>query len=152
MGNDSGIQVLDRTASLLDALARHGQASLKVPSADTGLHSSTAFRIVASLQKPGWAAGDGAAGELGNGTSELGAATTRIDKIGRRHQPNRPVTTIRFGVVEAPVISIVNGTRTRAPGSTRMRSPGKVTRQPLGATTRSFPWSCGRPARARNPT
>ena len=68
MGNDSGIQVIDRTASLLDALARHGHAGLKTLAAETGLHSSTAFRILASLQSHGWVARDGAgAYVLGSG-------------------------------------------------------------------------------------
>lgn len=46
----SGIQVIDRAVALLDALARERKpASLKVLSAETGLHPSTAFRILASL-------------------------------------------------------------------------------------------------------
>ncbi len=50
----SGIQVIDRAVSLLDALARENRpASLKVLSAETGLHPSTAFRILASLTEHG---------------------------------------------------------------------------------------------------
>jgi DNA-binding IclR family transcriptional regulator len=46
----SSIQVMDRMAALLDALAAEdGGASLKILSAETGLHPSTAFRILASL-------------------------------------------------------------------------------------------------------
>ena len=46
----SSIQVIDRAVSLLDALAAYDHAvSLKFLAADTGLHSSTAFRILASL-------------------------------------------------------------------------------------------------------
>ncbi len=46
----SPIQVIDRMAALLDALAAEGDgASLKVLAAETGLHPSTAFRILASL-------------------------------------------------------------------------------------------------------
>ncbi|RCX31815.1 IclR family transcriptional regulator [Thioalbus denitrificans] len=46
----SSIQVIDRAASLLDAIARAGgEASLKVLAADSGLHPSTAFRILGSL-------------------------------------------------------------------------------------------------------
>lgn len=44
------IQALDRAADLLDTIARYPDpVSLKVLSAETGLHSSTAFRILASL-------------------------------------------------------------------------------------------------------
>ena len=50
----SGIQVIDRMVSLLDAIAvNNGAASLKFLSADTGLHTSTAFRILAALQTHG---------------------------------------------------------------------------------------------------
>ncbi len=46
----SSIQVIDRMAALLDALAaEESGASLKILAAETGLHPSTAFRILASL-------------------------------------------------------------------------------------------------------
>lgn len=74
MGNESGIQVIDRAASLLDALAHHGHAGLKTLAAETGLHSSTAFRILASLQCHGWVARDGAgAYMLGSGLMRYAA-------------------------------------------------------------------------------
>lgn len=48
------IQVIDRLVALLDALARNGcEASLKVLAAETGLHPSTAFRILASAGENG---------------------------------------------------------------------------------------------------
>jgi DNA-binding IclR family transcriptional regulator len=70
----SNIQVIDRAAALLDSLAQHGQASLKLLAADTGLHSSTAFRILASLQQHGWVARDGSgAYQLGGGLMRYAA-------------------------------------------------------------------------------
>jgi DNA-binding IclR family transcriptional regulator len=58
---DSGIQVIDRAVALLDALAREPDpASLKILSAETGLHPSTAFRILASLGEHGLVGRDGA--------------------------------------------------------------------------------------------
>ena len=49
------IQVIERMGHLLDAIARYNEpASLKVLSADTGLHPSTAFRILASLTGLGY--------------------------------------------------------------------------------------------------
>jgi len=49
-----GIQVIDRLVALLEALARNGGgASLKVLAAETGLHPSTAFRILASAGENG---------------------------------------------------------------------------------------------------
>lgn len=48
------IQVIDRLVALLEALARiGGGASLKVLAAETGLHPSTAFRILASAAENG---------------------------------------------------------------------------------------------------
>lgn len=48
----SGIQVIDRAARLLAAIAAAGgPVSLKYLSADTGLHPSTTFRILAALQQ-----------------------------------------------------------------------------------------------------
>ncbi|EGV28245.1 transcriptional regulator, IclR family [Thiorhodococcus drewsii AZ1] len=46
----SGIQVIDRAAALLDAIARYPDpVSLKILAAETGLNVSTAHRILASL-------------------------------------------------------------------------------------------------------
>jgi DNA-binding IclR family transcriptional regulator len=46
----SSIQVIERSVMLLDAIAGYDEpASLKVLSADTGLHPSTAFRILGAM-------------------------------------------------------------------------------------------------------
>ncbi|PWV62443.1 IclR family transcriptional regulator [Plasticicumulans acidivorans] len=51
----SSIQVIDRLARLLDAIAANNSpVSLKILSAETGLHPSTAFRILASLAEHGF--------------------------------------------------------------------------------------------------
>ena len=48
----SSIQVIDRLVGLLDALAAESDGTtLKILAAETGLHPSTAFRILASLVK-----------------------------------------------------------------------------------------------------
>ncbi len=48
------IQVIDRSALLLDAIAAsEAPVSLKILSADTGLHPSTAFRILGALARVG---------------------------------------------------------------------------------------------------
>jgi len=50
----SSIQVIDRMMWLLNAIAAHdGPVSLKYLSADTGLHPSTVFRILAALTEHG---------------------------------------------------------------------------------------------------
>jgi DNA-binding IclR family transcriptional regulator len=51
----TAIQVLDRAVSLLDALSHYGEpVSLKFLTADTGLHASTAFRILGALVAHGF--------------------------------------------------------------------------------------------------
>lgn len=50
----SGIQVIDRLSTLLEALVHNGgSASLKTLSAESGLHPSTAFRILSSAADNG---------------------------------------------------------------------------------------------------
>jgi len=47
----ASIQVVDRLVQLLDVLAQQPEpATLKIVAAETGLHTSTAFRILASLE------------------------------------------------------------------------------------------------------
>jgi DNA-binding IclR family transcriptional regulator len=51
----NSIQVIGRLASLLDVIAAHEEpVSLKILSAETGLHPSTAFRILSSLAEQGF--------------------------------------------------------------------------------------------------
>ena len=51
----NSIQVIERLARLLDVIAAQNEAtSLKILSAETGLHPSTAFRILASLAEQGF--------------------------------------------------------------------------------------------------
>ncbi|MGD8783734.1 MAG: IclR family transcriptional regulator [Thioalkalispiraceae bacterium] len=57
----ASIQVIDRSARLLEAIAASDRpASLKILSAETGLHPSTAFRILASLAEVGFVERDNA--------------------------------------------------------------------------------------------
>lgn len=50
MPTNTPIQVIERISNLLDAIANNGdRGTLKVLSAETGLHPSTAFRILKSL-------------------------------------------------------------------------------------------------------
>ncbi|HEY9052808.1 MAG TPA: IclR family transcriptional regulator [Gammaproteobacteria bacterium] len=56
----ASIQVIDRSARLLDAIAASATpVSLKILAAETGLHPSTAFRILASLSDVGFVERDG---------------------------------------------------------------------------------------------
>ena len=72
------IQVIDRLAGLLDALAAgDGPVSLKILSAETGLHPSTAFRILAAAGSHGFVARDA------DGRYRLGAKLIQLGaKVG----------------------------------------------------------------------
>lgn len=60
MAANTSIQVVERISRLLDAVASNGERSnLKILAADTGLHPSTAFRILQSLANFGFVERDG---------------------------------------------------------------------------------------------
>jgi DNA-binding IclR family transcriptional regulator len=75
MAGQGSIQVIDRMAGLLDAIARYQDpVSLKILSAETGLHPSTAFRILGSMVENGFAERDQAGRyRLGNKLLQLGS-------------------------------------------------------------------------------
>lgn len=76
----ASIQVVDRLVQLLDVLAQQGQpASLKILAADTGLHTSTAFRILASLESHDFVERDG------TGRYHLGPKLLRLGSRVHRH-------------------------------------------------------------------
>lgn len=75
----SSIQVIDRSAMLLDAIASYDEpASLKFLSADTGLHPSTAYRILGALTTVGLVERDS------QGHYMLGRKLTRLAQKVRR--------------------------------------------------------------------
>jgi len=75
MPEKTSIQVIDRMSSLLDAVARYPEpVSLKVLAAETGLHSSTAFRILNSMLSNGFVERDAAGKyQLGRKLLSLGS-------------------------------------------------------------------------------
>ncbi len=78
----SSIQVIDRVARLLDAIARHEEpVGLKALAAGADLHSSTAFRILGALAEHGFVEKAEAGGyRLGGRLVDLGGrASARVD-------------------------------------------------------------------------
>lgn len=72
------IQVIDRAARLLDALAAGGgRAALKSVAAETGLHPSTAHRILGALAEAGLVERDNGTYTLGRKLRALGARVRR---------------------------------------------------------------------------
>lgn len=87
------IQVIDRAAALLDAIARYpGAVSLKVLSAEAGLHASTAHRILGSLIENRFVEKDAA------GRYRLGL---RLLQLGVRLHSNIDLRSVALPVMEA---------------------------------------------------
>jgi DNA-binding IclR family transcriptional regulator len=85
----NSIQVIDRLVQLLDALARDdGPVSLKILSAETGLHPSTAFRILACAHQHGLVERDGSGRySLGAKLLQLGGRVTASLDLTREARP-----------------------------------------------------------------
>lgn len=107
--NASSIQVIDRAANLLDALAAGSDPmSLKVLSAETQLHPSTAFRILASLTTHGFVE------RTDNGRYQLGIKllkyASRVQEKVDLLQEARPVMErLRMEVDETVNLSVREG-------------------------------------------
>jgi DNA-binding IclR family transcriptional regulator len=84
------VQSVDRALSILEVLARDGEAGVTEIAADLGVHKSTAFRLLATLEAHRLVEQDGERGRyrLGVGNLRLaGATTARLDLV----QEARPV-------------------------------------------------------------
>jgi len=77
------IQVIDRLSHLLDVIARYDEAvTLKILSAETGLHTSTTYRILASLIDNGLVEREGDGYHLGPKLVALGrSAAGQVDLV-----------------------------------------------------------------------
>lgn len=86
----TGVQSVDRALEILNVLARSGEAGITEVAAELGVHKSTAFRLVATLEQHRLVeqAGDRGKYRLGVGLLRLaGATTARLDLV----QEARPV-------------------------------------------------------------
>ena len=84
------VQSVDRALTILENLARHGEAGVTELAKDLGVHKSTAFRLVATLEGHGLVEQTEDRGKyrLGVGLLRLaGATTARLDVV----QEARPV-------------------------------------------------------------
>lgn len=84
----SAIQVIDRLTSLLEAIARNPDpVSLKILAAETELHPSTAFRILASAIENGLVAREGSNYRLGIRLLQLGSRVASHRDLRREARP-----------------------------------------------------------------
>ena len=89
-GAAAGVQSVDRALSILEVLARVGEAGITEIAVELGVHKSTAFRLVATLEAHRLVeqAGDRGRYRLGVGVLRLaGATTARLDLV----QEARPI-------------------------------------------------------------
>jgi DNA-binding IclR family transcriptional regulator len=90
VANASSVQSVDRAITILEALAKHGDAGVTEVAAELGVHKSTAFRLVSTLEAHGLVEQTGERGKyrLGVGLLRLaGATTARLDVV----QEARPI-------------------------------------------------------------
>jgi DNA-binding IclR family transcriptional regulator len=84
------VQSVDRAVTILEILARAGESGVTEIAAELGVHKSTAFRLVASLEQRGLVEQTADRGKyrLGVGILRLaGATTARLDVV----QESRPI-------------------------------------------------------------
>ena len=94
----SSIQVVDRLTALLEAIARHRDpVSLKLLAADTALHPSTAFRILASAVENGLVAREGSNYRLGIRLLQLGSRVASHQDLRREARPLMEALRDRIG-------------------------------------------------------
>jgi DNA-binding IclR family transcriptional regulator len=80
----TSVQSVDRALTILELLAREGEAGVTEIAADLGVHKSTAFRLLATLEAHRLVEQDGERGRyrLGVGNLRLaGATTARLDLV-----------------------------------------------------------------------
>src|SRR5688500_20094429 len=83
-GDVAGVQSVDRALTILEQLARHGEAGVTEIAGELGVHKSTAFRLVATLEAHRLVEQTEDRGKyrLGVGLLRLaGATTARLDRV-----------------------------------------------------------------------
>ena len=89
-GPASAVQSVDRAVSVLEILARHGEAGVTEIAGELGVHKSTAFRLLGVLENRGLVAQTKDRGKyhLGAGVLRLaGAAAVRLDISPENNMP-----------------------------------------------------------------
>ena len=137
------VQSVDRAVSILEILARSGEAGVTEIARELGVHKSTAFRLVAALERRDLVEQNAGRGKyrLGTGILRLaGATTSRLDLV----QESRAVAR-RWP--STPARRSTSPSCPTARRSTWTRSPA---RRPSSRTTGSASGSrCTRPPTAR---
>jgi DNA-binding IclR family transcriptional regulator len=83
VSRDNSVQSVDRAISILQVLARHGAAGVTEIAAELGMHKSTAFRLLATLDARGLVEQNAERGkyQLGYGVVQLAAGATKTGDL-----------------------------------------------------------------------
>ena len=135
------VQSVDRALEILELLAEHGGRSASALAEDLGVHRSTAFRLLSTLERRRFVTQIGRRGEFELGPAALrigGAVTTRID-FSRESQQICDEVTGRLGETSNVAIysdgAAVNIAQATGPSSVSVRQQYLGQRTPLHATS-----------------
>jgi DNA-binding IclR family transcriptional regulator len=148
-GAASAVQSVDRAVSVLEILARHGEAGATEIADELDVHKSTAFRLLGVLENRGLVsqAKDRGKYYLGAGVLRLaGAAAVRLDVSQEgvpvcRELADELGETVNIAVLDDDAAVCSRSPRTArsssATGCTRRRwwSPGRTCRSPWSSST-----------------
>lgn len=105
----STIQVIDRCATLLDAISQYEDpVSLKILSADSGLPPSTAYRILSALMEAGYVEKD-TAGHYSLGTKLVRLASKRRRSVDLREEALDIMEALRDEIGETVNLTVREG-------------------------------------------
>ncbi|GIH77592.1 IclR family transcriptional regulator [Planobispora longispora] len=119
----ASVQSVDRAIEILEILARRGQTGVTELAQALGVHKSTAFRLLASLERRGLVEqrGERGAYRLGFGVVRLaGAATAQLDLAGESREICRRLAaelgeTVNIAVLEGG--HVINISQVRGPAA-----------------------------------
>ncbi len=122
-GQGASVQSLDRALGLLDAIAARDGATLADMAAATGLATSTAHRILGTLESHGYVRQDAESGlwTIGVGAYTVGQAFVRIRKIEALSRPAMRALmaatgeTVNLGVLEGREVVFLGQVECHAP-------------------------------------
>ncbi len=104
----STVQSVDRAITVLEILARSGEAGVTEIAAELGVHKSTAFRLVSALERRGLVEQNADRGKyrLGVGIVRLaGATTARLDLVQESRAITRRLAAVTGETVNLAVLS-----------------------------------------------
>ncbi|MGW3344753.1 IclR family transcriptional regulator [Nonomuraea rubra] len=124
MGNSTSVQSVDRAIAILEILARDGATRVTDLAAELDVHKSTAFRLLAALERGGLVEQTGERGRyrLGFGVVRLaGAATAQLDLS----RESRPVC-LRLAEAIGETVNIAVGRGGDAVNVSQVRGPAAI--------------------------